>query len=77
MKLRLSQKCYFIIDSVGFHFPYKGDEVTYLWRKNRAAWNLPWLSTGFESTFRTLKEIDQEWDYYFASLRPEKYSKNI
>lgn len=61
------------VDRLGIQFGYHGDDVIWTWpwkRDGRGAY----ISLGFTGTgewgdarYRTLKEIDDEWDNYFEA----------
>jgi len=59
----------FKFDKLGIWFNYKGDCVGWIWPWKRGKNNHKrWYSTSFITSFRTKKEIDQEWKNYFKTL---------
>ena len=68
------------VDKHGIWFPYKGDEVLWTWpwrRREREGDNrgkAPFISVGMsgngewgDARYWTLKELDKDWDEYFAA----------
>ena len=64
----LNRYLYFAIDSWGVEFNSSGDSVIWLWPwKRREGKDRKYLSLSFWTTYRTLKEIDEEWVGYFKA----------
>ncbi len=71
-------KTYLYINKSGLWFYYRGDEVGWIYpwkRKNRG---YKWISLNFTGTgefgdalFKSLKEIDEEWDRYLKAIDEE------
>ena len=60
-----------VLDRFGLWFHWHGDEVGYLWPWKRYRKGYRWYANSFESTFRTLEEIDRCWEGYIeACNRP-------
>jgi hypothetical protein len=63
---------YLWIDKQGIWFLYKGDEVGWLYWWKRKDQARKWLSVSFETTFTSLKEMDDLWEAYFNELGKEQ-----
>lgn len=57
------------VDRSGIGFWYKGDEVILLWPWKRRDFRRPWLSISFEGTYRSLPDLDREWERFFDAER--------
>ena len=56
----------------GLCFNHKGDEIIWMFPWRRQIQKNKFLSIGFCGVFDTIKEIDDEWEKYWASMRGEK-----
>lgn len=54
------------IDKYGITFPYKGEEVIWVWPWKRSKWSeTKWLNVSLSYTeFNSLKDIDKFWKEY-------------
>lgn len=55
-------------DPYGISFNYKGDEIIWLKPSKRESRDRKFFSIGFSVSFKSLKEIDEEWERYFESI---------
>ena len=56
----------------GIWFPYKGDEVLYLWPWKRNKNNKKFVSLLCCGEFDSLKEIDRFWKEYYEVMMEDK-----
>jgi len=84
-KINILQRLYYDIRyrlfcfSQGITLHLFGDEIIWLWPCNRDSMRMKWVSTGFESTFPTLKAIKHEWELYERAMSRcncDEYDKN-
>jgi hypothetical protein len=69
-------KTYIFIDKTGLWFYYRGDEVGWIYPWKRKDKKYKWISLNFsgngefgDACFKSLKEIDKEWDKYNETIK--------